>query len=444
MPPLSFRPSPVVLAVAASALALAACSDSPVGPIRSLASSEASFSAMTSGTTMTIVSDASSQFCSATLGVFTTFPTSQAGITSGCTPARDLEADAATPALSSLGTYNPGWQQLTGAHWIGFTANGGRPTPGIYAFQQTFTLPAGVSNPNLSLDVRADNVAAVYLNGTKLGQQAMHDCNDGDFGPCFWTSGGTLHVNANSGFVASPGVNYLTFLVANVPTGFPVAAPKGGTAPQYACESRVFQEKGSHLFSGDDAVFTSPLHIGPHPTGPGNPMTPTPVVDQPNPGQDGCENPAGLAFTGTITWTAAPPPQICDFITFGRLVFDVAGKKVVISGNAGGNAPGGGILGEMQISIGGADYHVHTIDSYGPTTNAPLFPDQYARVITGRSGTHTVELRLRDNPNPGKGEPGTQEGDKVWLKIDGVVVVPTQALDKGNIQLHLNCRGPKD
>jgi hypothetical protein len=48
---------------------------------------------------------------------------------------------------------------------------------------------------------------------------------------------------------------------------------------------------------------------------------------------------------------------------------------------------------------------------------------------------------LRDNPNPGQGEP-TDEGDKVWLKIDNTVIVPLQTPDQGNIQLHLHCRGP--
>jgi hypothetical protein len=139
-----------------------------------------------------------------------------------------------------------------------------------------------------------------------------------------------------------------------------------------------------------------------------------------------------------------PPPAVCDFITFGRLVTTVGDDKIVISGNAGGNAPGGGILGTIEISVGGTQYLVQTIESYGPTTSGVLFPDPFARVITGHSGTHLIELRLRDDPNPGQGEPGTAEGDKVWLKIDNTVVVPLQTLDQGNIQLHLNCRGPGD
>ena len=59
-----------------------------------------------------------------------------------------------------------------------------------------------------------------------------------------------------------------------------------------------------------------------------------------------------------------PPPQVCDFITFGRLVTEVNGQKVVISGNAGGNKPGGGILGEFHIEANGVDNHVADIDTY--------------------------------------------------------------------------------
>jgi len=262
---------------------------------------------------LTIASDAGTQYCpnNAALGVFSVFPASQAGITSGCIAARDLEADG------SLAAYNPGWPQFTGAHWIGFTAASGpssdyRPTPGEYLFQQAFVLPAG-TNPTLDINVRADNVVAVYLNGTKLGQQVMHDCNDNQFGPCNWTSGGQLHVTATTGFVASPGTNYLSFIVSDVPTGYPnLTAPYGGASPQFGCITRAPQATGSHLFTNDQAVVTTAGHVGPHPTGPGNPMTPNPTVDTPNPGQDGCENPAGLAFLGTVTVTPPATTTWCS------------------------------------------------------------------------------------------------------------------------------------
>jgi len=134
-----------------------------------------------------------------------------------------------------------------------------------------------------------------------------------------------------------------------------------------------------------------------------------------------------------------PPPTPCDFITFGRLVTDVGGDKVVISGNAGGNKPGGGILGEFHVEVGGVDYHVSDIDTYGPITNPPMQNLTNARVVTGTSKNgHLVELRLWDGGEPGKNT------DVVWVKIDGTVRVPTQFIDQGNMQYHDVCRGPGD
>src|SRR4051794_13300271 len=84
----------------------------------------------------------------------------------------------------------------------------------------------------------------------------------------------------------------------------------------------------------------------------------------------------------TVTYkntVEVPPPALCDFITFGRLVTESGGQKVVISGNAGGNAPGGGILGEFHVEVNGVDNHVATIDTYGPIASGalsgPSFPN---------------------------------------------------------------------
>jgi hypothetical protein len=319
MRPLSFHPSAVFLAVAAGALAFAACSDSTTTPTtRGLVPLAPRFSVTPGTKSLTIVSDAGTQYCpnQATLGVFTTFPASYAPVGSGCVAARDLEADG------SLDSYNPGWEQLTGSHWIGFTVNGGpssdyRPTPGIYVYQETFTLPSNITAPSLSLNVRADNVVAVYLNGHKLGQQQMVDCNDGDFGPCNWTTGGTLTVSDNTAadfnITTNSGLNTLTFLVNDVPTGFPDLNPppppgRGGPSPQYGCPFRPPQPTGSHGFSGDQAVQTTAGHVGPAPTGPGHEMSPTPTPDVANPTQDGCENPTGLDFAGTVSWTIPDTP----------------------------------------------------------------------------------------------------------------------------------------
>jgi hypothetical protein len=320
---------------------------------------------------------------------------------------------------TALQVYNPSWaENLAGSAWIGPNrlSNEYRTDPGIYVFQTQFTVPIGVTNPVLNLTLLSDNAVAVYLNGNKVEQQVITDCPS--LGLCNWQSPNFFIISDNNpAHFNIGGTNTITFLLVDVPNG-------GTLANNFAC-TKDPQPFGSHGFTGDNAVSTFAGHVLPLWT---RILTAT----------HGCENPAGLDFVGTVSWVV---PQICDFITFGRLVTTVGGDKVVISGNAGGNAPGGGILGEIEIAIGGVQYHVSTIESYALTTNAPLFPDPFARVITGHSGAHTIELRLRDNPNPGQGEP-TDEGDKVWLKIDGVVRVPTQTPDQGNIQLHLTCRGP--
>jgi len=266
------------------------------------------------------------QFCagSTQLGVFGdaahAFPASPVAL-AGCGAARDLQADG------SLGAYNPGWDNPTGmtvttAHWVGFTAASGpssdyRPTPGLYYFSQSFTLPTGATAPSLTLQVLADNVGAVYLNGTLLGSQNFTDCNNIQGQPlvmnCNWQTvspgvlpGGMLTVTAASGLFHAAGVaNTLEFVVYDVPTGFPVTSgPVGGASPQFGCTTRTPQTTGSHGFSGDNAVTTAVGHVGPLPTG--NAMAPTPTVNTPNPTQDGCENPSGLAFAGTVSFT--PPP----------------------------------------------------------------------------------------------------------------------------------------
>jgi hypothetical protein len=148
----------------------------------------------------------------------------------------------------------------------------------------------------------------------------------------------------------------------------------------------------------------------------------------------------GATITFVNHRVVVPPPQVCDFITFGRLVTEVNGQKVVISGNAGGNKPGGGILGEFHVEINGVDHHVSDIDTYGPIASGALsgagFPN--ARVVTGTSKDGVdVELRLWDGGEPGKGT------DWVWVSLDGQVVLTARTIDQGNMQYHANCRGPK-
>ena len=135
-----------------------------------------------------------------------------------------------------------------------------------------------------------------------------------------------------------------------------------------------------------------------------------------------------------------PPPAVCDFITFGRLVFDLNGQKVVISGNVGGNAPSGDILSEFHIEANGVDNHVAQVDSYGAISSGALSGLTNSRVTTGTAKNGVaVELRLWDGGEPGKGT------DKVYVKLGSTELFGAAGIDidQGNIQYHSNCRGPK-
>jgi hypothetical protein len=149
---------------------------------------------------------------------------------------------------------------------------------------------------------------------------------------------------------------------------------------------------------------------------------------------------ATITFVNHREVEEPPPVAICDFITFGRLVTEVNGKKVVISGNAGGNKPGGGILGEFHIEANGVDNHVADIDSYVPA--GALLNLTNARIVKGTAKNGVaVELRLWDGGEPGKGT------DRVWVKLGNTVLIGGplgQLIDQGNMQYHANCRGPGD
>jgi len=134
-----------------------------------------------------------------------------------------------------------------------------------------------------------------------------------------------------------------------------------------------------------------------------------------------------------------PPPDVCDFITFGRLVIEVGGEKVVISGNAGGFNADQSIKNEFHIDANDVDNHVADAFSYGPITSGPLSNLLNSRIVTGtaKNGVE-VELRVWDGGEPGK------DTDLVYVKLDGVELLGPggQFVDIGNMQYHSNCRGP--
>ena len=145
-------------------------------------------------------------------------------------------------------------------------------------------------------------------------------------------------------------------------------------------------------------------------------------------------------------WSVTAVPNaspVCDFMTFGRTQIEANGKSVVISGNAGGNSPQGGILGNFLVKVDGDQYNLQDIASYGPITSGVFSdPAQYpnARRIVGttRDGV-AVEIRIYDGGEPGR------VADAVYVKIGASEPLGMNGvgLDRGNIQYHPQCRGPK-
>jgi hypothetical protein len=238
--------------------------------------------------TLNVHSDGSTLFCGFTAGVYT-YPASGFNPTTCGAGTTDL--------MAALAVYNPGWSApISGSDWIGVTANGGpssdyRAETGLYVYQETFTLPVGATSVTLNLGALADNAVAVYLNGTLLGGQTVTDCNTA---PCNWSPAGQLTISSTGGatlYTDGTTLNRLTFALINTPIGYPLTSgPLGGPAPSYGC-FRAPQTNGTAGF-GSTLVATSPDHVYSGRT--------TTIV-----GGIGCENPTGVDFKGTITWTVA-------------------------------------------------------------------------------------------------------------------------------------------
>lgn len=147
--------------------------------------------------------------------------------------------------------------------------------------------------------------------------------------------------------------------------------------------------------------------------------------------------------TFTNTHTDPPVEEICDFVTFGRLVTEVGATKVVISGNVGGLNLDASIKNEFHVEVNNVDYHVADAFTYGPIASGPLsgvnFPNSRMATGTAKNGI-AVELRVWDGGEPGKGT------DWVYVKIGTPGTEPLGAagktIDQGNMQYHPTCRGP--
>lgn len=106
------------------------------------------------------------------------------------------------------------------------------------------------------------------------------------------------------------------------------------------------------------------------------------------------------------------------------------------------NSRTGSSLDRTGENRGAVDYNLKDIVSYGSIVSGGVFGASYpdARVIVGRTADGTkVEIRIYDGGEPGR------VADAVYLKIGTTTPLGAAGanLDRGKIQYHATCRGPK-
>lgn len=286
-----------LFALTAAAVALGACSDTITSPPTRSASG-ADYSVTLGTNSVTVASDASTQHCG-TMDVVGQYSFSGSITPIACTNA------TTTDLTSALAVYNPGWSApISGSDWIGVTSNGGpssdyRAETGTYVFQETFNIPAGATAPSLNLNTKSDNAVGVYLNGKLISSQTVTDCNSGT---CNWNQLFNV-TDATAADFNIGGANNLTVVLINTPIGFgSTTAGIGGTAPTYGCY-RDPQTDGEAGFSGTFNVATIPAHSYAGRTKTTDPTT-----------HIGCENPTGVDYKGTVSWT---PPAVTTWCSPG-------------------------------------------------------------------------------------------------------------------------------
>jgi len=141
----------------------------------------------------------------------------------------------------------------------------------------------------------------------------------------------------------------------------------------------------------------------------------------------------------TVTNTLTPPENTCDFSTFGGFV--LLPNNISYGGNA-GRVDGGFAYGDLNFvnHTNGDHIHVWNVTDYGHPDTGPLSGDEDSRLAFGMgtingAGSFPVEFRFLDS-----GEPAKKLGDKVYLNVNGVVLIPEQTVNGGNIQLHPKCK----
>ncbi|HZB22493.1 MAG TPA: post-COAP-1 domain-containing protein [Gaiellaceae bacterium] len=162
----------------------------------------------------------------------------------GLDPLTEVSLDGgATWGRPNVVTRHPAWAvPIAPSEWISIVSNGSTPAPdGTYLFRRYFTVPAGSIDASLTLQVHADNVVTVQLDGVENPA-----CTTGEFfdppGSCVFPS-------------LSPGEHVLMFSVQNGPHGFdtPIGLDYRGdiSSAVAECSDRVDNDGDTLVDSAD-------------------------------------------------------------------------------------------------------------------------------------------------------------------------------------------------
>lgn len=87
-------------------------------------------------------------------------------------PATEFSTDGgATYQPAVVISPHPAYSVLPGTGWVSISSSGHGAPGQLVRYRTSFELPAGFGDASIEVSVHADNAAAVYLNGTLIGQQ---------------------------------------------------------------------------------------------------------------------------------------------------------------------------------------------------------------------------------------------------------------------------------
>jgi hypothetical protein len=283
----------MAMSVGGGMMLLASCTDSSMGPSPASAPGRApaanvvgSFGVPAGALEQTINSgDAAVHYCDYAL---TTNPV--AGTFNG--------QDCATTANNltlALAIYTPGFPlgewtlPFAGSSWIGPNGDDApssdyRARVGTYEYVTSFNVPPGATNLALQMQVKSDNAAVAYLNGSEIGRNAiLEDCTVEQEPNCNWVV--PLNIDNQGASFNVGGAN--TIRIDGVNTRVGEVSPAPGNTARATCADGP-EQFGSAGFGGA-LVLTALGH------------------ELANWSAVGCQNPTGVDFRAKIFFTPATP-----------------------------------------------------------------------------------------------------------------------------------------